>query len=92
MTPPTHPGHQLDQVYSEIKNMGQFNMFREKVINHPKLIEVGVAKYLKVSECPPLPIQVDRWTARSRTWGSSTCSGRRLSTTHNFLRLEKPST
>jgi len=25
-------------------------MFREKVINHPKLLEVGVAKYLKVSE------------------------------------------
>ena len=22
-------------------------MFREKVINHPKLLEVGVAKYLK---------------------------------------------
>ena len=34
-------------------------MFREKVINHPKLLEVGVAKYLKVSELPPLPIQVD---------------------------------
>ena len=25
----------------------------------------------------PLPTQVDRWTVRSRTWGSSTCSGRR---------------
>ena len=47
MTPPTHPGHQLDQVYSEIKNMGQVNMFREKVINHPKLIELGVAKHLE---------------------------------------------
>ena len=28
-------------------------MFREKVINHPKLLEVGVAKYLNVSELPP---------------------------------------
>ena len=50
MTPPTHQGGQLDQVDSEIKNMGQFNMFREKVISHPKLLEVEVAKYLKVSE------------------------------------------
>ena len=48
MTLPTHPGGQLDQVDSEIKNMG--NMFRDKVINHPKLLEVGVAKYLKVLE------------------------------------------
>ena len=44
MTLPTHPGGQLDQVDSKIKNMGYFNMFREKVINHPKLLEVGVAK------------------------------------------------
>ena len=49
MTPPTHPGGQLDQEDSEIKNMGKFYMFREKVINHSKLLEKGVAKYLKVS-------------------------------------------
>ena len=40
----------MDQVDSEIKNMGYFNIFREKVNNHPKLKEVGVAKSLKVSE------------------------------------------
>ena len=38
MTPPTHLGGQLDQVDSEIKNMGLFNMFREKVINSDLLI------------------------------------------------------
>ena len=30
-----------------------------------------------------------RWTARSRAWGSSTCSGRRLSRTHNFQEWEQ---
>ena len=49
MTPPTHPGHQLDQVDSEIKNMGKSYMNRKKVINHPLLLEVGIARYLKVS-------------------------------------------
>ena len=34
MTPPTHPGGQLDKEDSKIKNMGYFYMFREKVINH----------------------------------------------------------
>ena len=42
-------------------------------INHPKLLELRVAKYLKVSvHMTPLPTQVVRWTVRSRTFGSST--------------------
>ena len=46
MTPQTHPDGQLDQVDSKIKNMGWFYMFREKVIKNPKLLGVGVDKYL----------------------------------------------
>ena len=50
MTPSTtHPGHQLDQADSEIKNMGQSYMIRKKVINHHKLLELRVAKYLNVN-------------------------------------------
>ena len=33
MTPPTHPG-EVDQVDSEIKDMGQFYMIREKVFKN----------------------------------------------------------
>ena len=67
MTPPTHPGYQLDQVDSEIKNMGYSYIIREKVINHPKVLEIGVAKYLKVLVCPPLPIKVDQIESNSRS-------------------------
>ncbi len=49
MTPPTHPGHKLDQVDSKIKNMGKSYMIRKKVINHPKILALRVAKYLKVN-------------------------------------------
>ena len=37
----------LDQVDSEIKNMGKSYMIRKKVINHPKLLELRVANYIK---------------------------------------------
>ena len=60
----------MDQVDSKIKNIGLFNMFTEKVINHPNLLEVGVAKYLRMT--PPYPSSWTRWTVRSRTWGSPT--------------------
>ena len=39
----------------------------------------GSSQVPKGLRMKPLSIQVDRWTVRSRTWGSSTCSGRRLS-------------
>ena len=53
MTPPTHPGHQLDQVDSEIKNMGLSYIIRKKVINHQRLL---VPQGLSMT---PLPTQVD---------------------------------
>ena len=46
-------------------------MIRKKDINHPTS-RTEIAKYIKVSVWPPLPTRVDRWTVRSRTWGSST--------------------
>ena len=35
MIPLTHPGGQVEQVDSEIKDMRQSYMIREKVTNHP---------------------------------------------------------
>ena len=45
MIPFVHPANQIDQVDSEIKDMG-FYMIMEKVINNPYFLGVGVYKYL----------------------------------------------
>ena len=55
--------------------------------NHEEVLKGKSANMEKVSGWPPKPIQVNRWTrwtTRSRTWGSPTWSGRRISTTHKF--------
>ena len=44
-------------------------MIRKKVINHPKLLEGGVAKYPKVSVRPPLPTQVDQVDSKIKVMG-----------------------
>ena len=43
MTPLTNSAKKIDQVDSKIMDMGKFYIIKEKVINKPKLLEVGVA-------------------------------------------------
>ena len=81
MTPLTHPAKKIDQMDSEIKDMGQSYMFKKKFISTKVLI-------VKVAQIGPLnsssPKKFTGWTARSRTWGSPTCSRRSLSIIPNF--------
>ena len=40
--PFTHPANEIDQVGSEIKDMGKFYMIKDEVINNPELSGVGL--------------------------------------------------
>ena len=62
------PGGQRDQEHGVVQQGYQ----------QPKTSISGSSQVPKGLRMTPLAIQVDRWTVRSRTWGSSTCSGRRI--------------
>ena len=57
------PGGQRDQEHGVVLHD------QEEGYQPPKLLEVGVAKYLKVSVWPPLPTQVDQVDSKIKVMG-----------------------